>query len=184
MNARQRLDSVNRTGRRARTFHPTASRLLALIALAFLAGCQSLPSDSRDRPAYSLPEGTELVLRTPLTVPAERYSVYFQLGKIVSERDFYHWEYGCKLVMKQKRPNDYALSPRRFRIERVKRSESVFGNFILIQNTRFYLSSPENPEVDKLTCSIWTNVPPVGQISIKELEKALGEYFQLEIHGS
>lgn len=158
--------------------------LYPLMLLLAATGCQSIPPDSKDRPVHSLPKGTLLTLATPVPIPANSYSVYFQLGQLLAERDIDRWEYHCELEFWHKQPDAYELEDGTFLLENAYRHDYIHAQATLVEVTRLSLSSRDYTDIRKMTCTIYSMIPSVGPISVGEMEKTLGEYFRIRLESS
>ncbi|MBI5061943.1 MAG: hypothetical protein HZB87_00285 [Desulfatitalea sp.] len=88
-----------------------------LVALMFLAACQSAPNRTQpdeNSPHFLVPTGTTLVLHQPLQVPAWQDQVYFQDGKTMSWRGVNIYLPYCTLKLAAKKDAEQGIRPDRF----------------------------------------------------------------------
>jgi len=146
-------------------------RILIVCAVLFgLAGCQA--------GSYSRPQGpyfyeqvhsqvSKVVLRQPLTVPAQQVRTFIQGGRPVSNQEVYKQEANCQFEMRHLTQGATEIKPDEFTVTKVVRNEDLFSQLpvmvagmggdgaadLFIFSTRLAVSSPKQPEVAYFTCS-------------------------------
>ncbi len=173
------------------------SWLLSLLLL--LAGCQGMyPYDESQR-AFSVPSGSALVLNRALIVPAGELAIYLQNGVAYGGAPNRMLPY-CKFELRQRHEEPRRIEPRTFRIDRSTRHWSAGltpdwrlqparlllfdfdgGPTFIIYSSFFFLSSPQQPDVLRMTCEHWGDPATDWFLSITEIRQALGEVFTLEL---
>lgn len=94
-------------------------RLIPVISLVFLSACQSWHDSSENSPFYPIPVGSRLILKQPLSIPADRASVYIQRGRIVpyNGRDTYYAN--CEFELYTLKPVERTVDPDEFTVSKV-----------------------------------------------------------------
>ncbi len=174
--------------------------LTVLLLVALLAGCQSLYQGDVNSPYFAVPTGSQLTLKMPLTIPAERVAVYLQDGKVYDGLPNTYLPY-CKFEVRDKRPTAQRITPDTFSIYNSTRHWTISmldrrpairevgffsgnvrgGPSFKIFGSYFYLKSATQPQVLKMTCEYWGD-PATGHfLSVNQIRHTLGDVFTLRL---
>ncbi len=164
-------------------------RILLLLLLSLLGGC--LLPDYRDEDS-----GYRLVLHRPVTVPPERARVFIQEGRVTGT-GFDSYRVSCNLEVRRLSERPQVIEPDTFVVNRVQAffeevarnrwsprrlaglglagGEVDSGLSDIFRGWHFWLHSPRQPDVIRLTCrgvfaAPWEAVPP----TLEEIAEALG----------
>ena len=173
-------------------------RLLLAVSIVFLTACQSWHEPSENSPYYAIPVGTRLILNQPLTISAEKASVYIQRGKIVPyhRRDTYYAN--CKFEVNTVKQVSQTIEPDEFVVHRVSQYIEVSRFFapgtLLAQSggdqgdvmsklysRLIYLRSSKQPDVLRIACGRWDDSPVSNHLTIQEIRNALGDLFTVRL---
>lgn len=184
-------------------------RYLALVSAVLATACVTRAIPVEDDPDFRLPAGAYLVLHKPLTIPADRRSVYLYRGAVTpfSEINIYH-PY-CQFRLRKIADQDRVVRPGRFEVVKtIKRDDytdrrkaapryaqrpgndaRVTGQFgtgeggpsIVSQATIIKLRSDTQPDVDDLVCRQWGDQGIVAHVTIREMRSALGEFIAITL---
>ena len=170
------------------TFMKKCSCLLPLV----LVGCQTTGVFDGKPAPYSIPAGSLLVLHQQLTVPARRWYVYFQDGKVTSFGEVDEYLPYCKLEVNGPEQGDQLIEPGVFEVIKVRDEVdsrlaspvhvAASGDYLagLIDRqfahyeTRVYLSSDTQPHVSQLVCGHLDEVGTGLFLSLPVIKKTLG----------
>jgi len=188
---------------------PPMLRLLILSLTAVVAAC-ALPASNRphEQPAYrTVPVGTTLILKKEITIPAERYGRFFQGGQPVMSKDVDQYHANCKLMVEHSSDTGQTVPPGSFIIRRIQLEEFVQSRPVKLAavgfgigigtgvglgvgdgspgmgpyTTIFYLYSEKQPQVKRLICSHWEEAYDAEHLTVTQIRKALGDYFDLVV---
>jgi len=150
---------------------------LGTVLAALLAGCHSTASYDVNSFAYRIPTGSSLILHKELPIPAGQRHVKLQHGKPVSAVD--DFKVNCQMRV-------YDLGVEAIRADRFRITRAGEGReWELIPTVlRFYrvleLESEAQPWVLKLICQK-SDDPHAGRnISVRQMQEALGDYVSFE----
>lgn len=153
--------------------------LLALTPI-FLVACAVTPYQGDRRPATELPLGSQFTITKPFTIPARELAVYFQLGEVVGPTHGNETEFTCELNVVGRSNQERRIEKGNFTLTENRRYETKVSRSTVIQENRFYLRSPEHPDLDKIFCRASTYPPNFDSLTIAGLREALGDYFRIE----
>ena len=172
-------------------------RLILAISLVFLTACQSWHNASEISPFYPIPVGSRLILKQPLSIPADQVSVYIQRGKIVpyNGRDTYYAN--CKFELYTLKPAAQTVDPDEFTVSKVaqyirlnqqyepgQRYAQLGGKGDISSKLyawMIYLQSSRQPDVLRMTCGRWDYPGAARQLTIQEIRDTLGNLFTLQL---
>jgi len=172
-------------------------RLILAISLVFLTACQSWHDSSENSPFYPIPVGSRLILKQPLSIPADRASVYIQRGQIVpyNGRDTYYAN--CKFELNTLKPVAQTVDPDEFTVSKV--TQYIRLNQLYEPGQMYaqisgkgdvssklyawiiYLRSSRQPDVLRMTCGRWDYRGAARQLAIQEIRDTLGNLFTLQL---
>lgn len=161
-------------------------RLPAVIALlagfALLTACQSGAVRDPDSPWYRIPAGSKLVLLKPVTIPAGSAHVKFQGGAALGAGGVGQHEVWCRLDINRLADRPHTIQPDTFTITRMESHEEWVTLRVTKEYVKtLYLKSEAHPEVLTLTCQQWNDPLRGTDISIPQMQHALGDYFRFEL---
>jgi hypothetical protein len=151
--------------------------LAPMLFTAALSGCHTAAMYDVTSPGYSIPADSQLILNRELPIPAGQRHVKFQNGHPVSGVNEY--QVNCQL-----RVFDLGADPIRpdsFRITRSGtgrewQSQPYVMRFYRVLN----LKSDTQSDVLKLICQKWDDPLAGRNVSIPEMQQALGDYVSFE----
>jgi hypothetical protein len=151
-----------------------------LVAVALLAGCQSVATNDTGKINFRIPPGSRLVLNRELTIPAGVAHVILQHG--VAGPAANEFEVNCRFEVRDLGPR--VIRPDSFLITRWgSQREWVNEPNTLRFYKVFYLASNRQTDILPMTCQVW-NYPLLGRpVTIREVQEALGGYFTFEFAG-
>ena len=176
-------------------------RLALVLALTLLSANQASAEKakkSEDSPYYTVPAGSKLLLHKPLTVPASKAGVYFQGGKVLSHKDVDEYYPHCKLEVRDVKDTPQSIEPDEFVVYKVVEGEDYSalayprlaglgiisagnGAGRVMYFTNFYLRSDKQPHVMLLICQHWEDPTDAEYLTVRQIRKALGEFFTLKL---
>ncbi len=152
--------------------------LIAGSSLLVISACQSLNSKDPSSLAFSIPDGSALILEKPLKIPAGRTHALLQDGKAVDGKNEY--EINCRFELKDFGPR--IIEPESFIITRTEDGYEWFSEpTIMRYYTEIYLDSTAGTDVIKLDCQTWGSAID-RNFTVSELQTALGEYFSFRFN--
>jgi hypothetical protein len=171
--------------------------LITTALVTALSACQYQPARDVDNPYYQVPVGSTLVLNEPLEIPSGEAGVYVQGGEVKSYWSVNKYEGHCKFEMWNIVERRRVVKPDRFAVQKVGRDREYVqarpglryasedgsggGPFVEIGKTLLYLHSPTQPNVYRMTCQRWDDFTDPVPMSIRDIRKALGKRFSLEL---
>ena len=172
-------------------------RLIPAISLVFLAACQSWHDRSENSPFHPIPVGSLLILKQPLSIPADRASVYIQRGQIVpyNGRDTYYAN--CSFEVNTLKPVSQTVGPDEFTVSKVTQYIRVNrlyepgemyaqlggrgGASSKLYAWVLHLQSSRQPDVLSMTCGRLDSPGAARQLTIREIRDTLGGLFTLQV---
>jgi len=147
--------------------------LMVCAVLLGLAGCQVGNYTRAEGPFFYEQvhsQVSKVILREPLTIPAQQVRTYIQGGRPVSSREVQKLEANCQFEVRQYQQGAIEIKPDEFNVIKVVHSEDLFsrlGKPLMVASstggdgaadlfefsTRLTLSSPRQPNVAYFTCS-------------------------------
>jgi hypothetical protein len=153
---------------------------------------------NEDLYTYSIPVGSTLILNRPISIPANLGRTFFQSGKIVSENSINIYYPHCSLTVNTILDYERTISPTQFTIYKVMDNEEYAQGYILYASSNinvssdgpiitglasyYYLRSPTESDVRTLECIQWDSPYENNYLSIREVRKALGDVFSLNLN--
>lgn len=183
---------------RHRYFSATCARimrilLMALFALSGLVACQVSRVDDEHSHYFTIPSGTRLLLHTRLTIPARKWSVYFQQGEATSFGKVDEYLPYCQLEVSGPQEQEQNIEPGTFEVTDVRdevnsvlsapvsvaysghRMAGVFERQFARYETVMYLRATDQPHITQLRCSRIDETPVGTFVSVFEIRQALGD---------
>jgi len=168
-----------------------------VICSALFSGCSFVPPKDINSTFFSPPPGSTLTLKRSITIPANDTRVRIQEGKIqpsYSALDSYYpnCEFELYSISEQQR----VVEPDTFTITKVIRNEEVVslphlnkvagisfggGPPLYDYQTIMEIRSNNQPDVVKLTCAQWEDSNDGQHITIRQIRKTLGQFFELSL---
>ncbi len=144
---------------------------------ATTAAAEKPLTDSRD-----IPKGSKLVLEKPLTIPANSAHVKLQDGQVkpgaINPVDQYYPN--CSFRVRSVEQVSRTIAPDSFSVIRVRWDEErVSGRSISEFTTQLRLRSEKQPQAFELTCQQWGEAGNFEYLSVTDIKKALGSFFEL-----
>jgi hypothetical protein len=182
---------------------------LLLLSTILATACATRPIPVEDDPDYKLPAGAYLVLHKPLTIPADRRSVYIYRGAVTpfSAIDIYY-PY-CQFRLRKISNQDRVVPPGRFEVvktikwddytdrrklvPRFARGRTVDARITgqisigdggpptVAQATIIKLRSDTQPDIDDLVCRQWGDQGTVEHVTVRQMRSALGDIMTLSL---
>ena len=148
--------------------------LYVMAGCLLLAGCQSMMTDDHSSVWFRIPPGSELVLRRPLTIPAQRAHIMLQHGTIASAAS--QFEVACRFEVRDLGPR--TIRPDTFLITGYG-SQQEWEHYP--HTRRFYktfrLQSRHQAGIMPMVCEYY-DWPLSGRpVTLTQIEEALGDYF-------
>jgi hypothetical protein len=169
-----------------------------LMAAAGVASAQSFNS-----PATQIPVGSFIVVKQRLPVAPEYTWVFVQSGKLSSWTELRHWYPFCRFEVAGLVPRERYIEPGRYRVTRavgenrtvdldlqgpgqsqaIKVQSGGGGAPNIIYRSHFDLSSPDHPEVRRLSCQEQFVMMDTesGYVSLAKIRQALGELAEVRL---
>ncbi len=146
---------------------------------------------------YSVTVGATFTLNRPITILPNMTSVYLQNGKTSSSRDIDFYYPNCKFELYTISESERTVQPDTFVVTRIiddaenasidevlyasLASGGSDGPLFLNYLTMMYLKSEKQPDVYRITCQNWDDVPDGKYLSIDQMRQALGDVFTLTL---
>jgi hypothetical protein len=148
-----------------------------------LAGC----SWTKPGPLPAGFQGKELVIANPLKFGPDQYSIYFQYGRPVTQREITIWDYYCNLLLKESRPEDWVLEQGRYELTGFKAYIELCDRGGTCDMVNEYaLITYEGPQASVLSCRHRTSIEdPSGYLTLdiltpSRLEAILGDNVEIQ----
>jgi hypothetical protein len=177
-------------------------RLYPLFLLLILTACQAGPYPP-DSPLYTIPAGSHIIIRQPLTIPANKATSYLQYGKPVSYAQVDQYYPHCWLTSWKVLNKSQTIKPGIFIVTRVLKYDdlvSLEGKVQVASNnnltsgritgggptaseykTELIINSDAQPDIRRLICSHWGD-PSFGEhLTVNQMQAALGGFVHLEL---
>lgn len=172
--------------------------LAALIITVPLAACYdaNVVKDTSSQ-FYSVTIGSTFTLNKQITILPDMTSTYLQYGKTGRSRDIDFYYPNCKFELYTISESERTVQPDSFVVTKiidqaedaslngihyasmalVRSDGPVFLNYL----TMMYLKSEKQPDVYRITCQNWDEVPRGKYLSIDQMRQALGDVFTLTL---
>jgi len=166
-----------------------------LLIISALTSCSySLESEG----PYRIPQRSTFVLKKPLNFGIDQVAIYFQHGKITPSDAIKNYTPYCILELFKRPSKKTLIKPTRFSVKNAKYQYDVrlkhrfyasrlttFGGVnprLAEYETSLFLFSKDQPKINKLTCKHWIDPLDGRFVKIKEMRKALGQFFDLQLN--
>ena len=162
----------------------------------FLSACQTdttYYASPEDNPANLPAAGTKLILHQSLNIPPDQAGIYLQYGKITEFNQIQRYSAHCRFEVYKLSNDPQLIQPDSFTIQKISRQESSVeskplrnvarydgGVAYLYYTTVFYLHSPIQPNVYRLTCGHWLLANEGRYLSLTEIRNSLGDIITLQ----
>jgi hypothetical protein len=153
---------------------------ITLLILLIVAGC----SWTRPGPLPAGFQGKELFVVKPLMFGSDQYSVYFQDGIPVSQRDLTIWDYYCNLRLNESRPEAWKLEHARYKLAGFKAYSELCDRFTCDLVNEYTLGTYSGPQASVLTCRRRASIDDQSGLLLevltpRQLEAILGDTVQI-----
>lgn len=157
-------------------------RLLLALPLLF-SSCHNRDETDENSPYFVVPAGSRLVLHQTVTVPAFAAAVYLQGGLWLPQSEISRYQPHCKFELRQPQDTPQTVAPDEFVITRTTEEVENQTETTQIRSRVLMLQSERQPQVSRLSCTVWQSIVEGRPVSGRELRQALGQTFTLEIAG-
>jgi hypothetical protein len=173
--------------------------MLLVVSTVTLGACAA-PVVDENSTYYRLPVRTTVVLQQDLPVPAGHARVFLQYGKVVEQRHLKPYQASCNFEQREVSDGSAVIKADRFTVTAVSSGEdyvvqgspliyagwqmSGFNDSVSMVNAyvRYELSSPNQPQVMRLTCHGGFDFQGRAQPpSLTEINAAVGEAVKFEL---
>ncbi len=174
--------------------------LIAVTAVAILAGCQQYTVKDENSWFYSIKPGAVVTLKETLDIAPNQVSVYMQHGRKLAANAVDLYDTHCKFEIRTIAESTRQVSPDDFRVTKVSDQSEVVSlqgrmfasmdhDYDVRQDisytTTLYLSSDSQPDVLRLTCMQQDSFYYMETYpSIAQMRKALGDVFEIQLNDS
>lgn len=157
----------------------TVPFVCALVFAAGLAGC----ANWKPRPVPYAAAGAELVLETALEFPADTTRIYFQRGRVVTERQLSLWDHHCALAIDHAFEQLVTIPAGRYVVADTQRRSTIgdWGYGVITYESSFILAAEAWP-LYALYCEQWTLGDPYDprqHIRLEQLDETLSDALRL-----
>lgn len=155
--------------------------VVPLFLLAGLGGCSA--AFWQPRPVPYIEPDSQIIVQRPLTFPAGTTRLYFQQGRLVTQRQLSVWEHHCALAIDRALDDDIDVPPGSISVARTQRRSTVgeWGYGVITYESSFYFSADAWP-LYALYCEIWTQQDGYNHrhhLSAEELADLLGDWIDV-----
>ena len=157
-------------------------RLLLALPLLF-SSRQNRDETDENSPYFVVPVGSRLVLHQTVTVPAFAAAVHLQGGLWTPQIEISRYNPHCKFELRQPKDVPQTIAPDEFVVTRTTEEVMVQNETTQIRSRVLMLQSKRQPQVSRLSCTVWQSIVDGRPVSGRELRQALGQAFTLEIAG-
>ncbi|MEJ2345371.1 MAG: hypothetical protein P8076_07700 [Gammaproteobacteria bacterium] len=180
-------------------------RIALFLVPVLLGGCQALArNDAAYSRSHDLPAGSRVVLDRALKMPVGRRSLHVQHGEVTRYRNLNIYDGYCELVLKTLSDTPRVIKPDTFTVTRfhqqidyTQSSMRTAPNLRLVAmgggngdaegdmgdvpfQSVMRLHSPRQPDVERLTCTIWATPSEGDYLTVKEMQDTLKGVFTLK----
>jgi hypothetical protein len=142
----------------------------------FLTSCASTAKEDGGKPyIYKIPAGSKFVLKKELSIPARAAHVDLQDGKTTKYSQMDKYAPNCRFEVNAK--GEQTIKPATFTVTKVKQDSVYVTRGVLNYVVRFELKASD-PNIRNLTCGAWGDTTSNNYITITQMQKALGDYFE------
>lgn len=173
-------------------------RILFGIPVFFLSACQTGPYPITS-PHFDIPAGSHLVLKVPLTIPANMSRIYLQNGNVITPSQKDQYEPHCWFLSWKNMKTPQIIKPDTFIITTSRKVEDYvqrdFLRFARVQggtdsssgadlpmieySTQMSIQSEKQPDIRKFICNHWVQADDARHLTIMEIRTALGNVAEL-----
>lgn len=156
-----------------------AIHLGVVAVLVSLVGC----AQWQPRPVPYATSGSELIVQRDLAFPPGTTRIYFQHGKVVTERQLSLWDHHCALALDHAFEETITLPAAAYSVVNTQRSSTLgeWGRGVVTYESSFLTAASARP-LYALYCKLWTLGNPYDarhHISAEALAETLGEWLRL-----
>ncbi len=177
------------------------NRILVLGLTLLLAACSQsyLVSDDQDYPYNLPPVGSSLVIKKPITVPADETRIFLQRGELLRKSKFDRYEASCSLELRKLAESPREIQPDTFIVGRVERlmqrvvrndpapegpmkvgMDDDGGTPLVVRGYHLWLGSERQPDVMRMTCrGYFDDINRAEPPSFNDIRRSLGDYAEL-----
>lgn len=169
---------------------------LPVIAGIGLLACQSTPYPITS-PYYHVPAGSQVVVKSTLSIPAGLARVYIQAGEVVDKKHVRRYYPHCWFLSRKVSDEKQLIQPGVFTVTRHRLLEEIVMREVqyaslLASDTEPHitaiekiseldLQSSEQPDLMRLACNHWTDPLDSYHLTVSEMRATLGELVNLNI---
>ncbi len=151
--------------------------LFLLPVLVLLSACNTAATRDVNSPYYRIPSGSKLIQKQEIRIPVKKAHVRFQHGRLRDGVDQY--TPNCRFNVNDLGPS--VIQPDTYLVTRAEMLwEWVSRPGIMRFYRIIYLKSDQQPDVLNMTCGIWDGPLEGIDISVPQIQEALGDYFIFE----
>lgn len=157
------------------------TRIFAIVTLSSLSACASQQSGLPSSETV----GSELAVGSAASVPASDYSIWFQKGKQVSQRDIVLWDHYCNVRFSDARPQSWEWEEGRYQVIAYTWYDEYCGWDDCDLAERYNLKTLSGTPVEEITCRyryiVHDPIAIMGPdlLSTDRLDAILGDYVHL-----
>lgn len=168
-----------------------------LVILLGIMGCQSRIHAGSVFYIYQIPAGAELTLHQAIRIAPQQAGRFIQNGKVLDYANVDVYAPNCKIEVNYVKDKWRKIEPDKFIITKVRRENELVrleglqlaglltvasgGATAEVYSTVFYLRSPKQSDVSKLSCQHWDD-PTIGDdLGISEMKRTLGTIMSLNM---
>ena len=176
---------------------------LLMLLPVLVSACAGSGQRSSELLSPATPPGSYFTLHTALEIPREDTTVYIQYGQPVAPHEVEEWAPHCFFELYTRAEEPRLVKPDEFEIQRVVRESSPLwvglpvtvafgggedsGPTHLYYRTRYYLNSPNQPDVWRMNCQI-DRMEAHGLsfdswLTVAQVQEALTGLFSLTLPG-
>jgi len=177
------------------------NRLLPTVSFSLLTACYSGPYPLSS-PYFTIPKGSELVLKQELSIPAEKGRVYIQDGQQLMGRKIEKYNPHCWFVSWVISKDKTVIKPDRFIVLRSKKYDNLvndkhtvmfasnsafstnrsFASITAIEHfTELSIHSDRQNNIRQFVCNHWGDPLDARPLTVAEINNTLGKIAQLII---
>lgn len=156
--------------------------LIATIVVLCLPSCSMLHSSDPASLAFSIPAGSNLVLRETLPIEHNNTHATIQFGKFISERDRRDYEVNCRIDFREFGPRE--IEPESYRISRSEDGNHwVSQAAVMRYYTEVQLESDRGTDVIEMVCQQYGSQTD-NHFTVADMQATLGDIVRFELAGN
>ncbi len=177
-------------------------KLLLLISLSITSACAHGPYPVSS-PYFTIPEGSHLILKQTLTIPADTGRVTIQYDKVITNNNknlyyphcwFLSWKLSTSptlitkddfVITSSEKNENFVSTQQTFSLASAdigSLSGMTSETMLLEYSTILTIHSEKQPDIRQLICSHWDEAPRGQHLTLSQINKALGKIAQLKLN--